>query len=230
MNYQLSNKGAFPLVLVNLGAGEEIKIESGSMVYHNGKIELEGKTNSSSGGIGGFLKAAAKSVVSGEGIFITTAKGTAADGLIAIAPGSIGAIRELTVGTDKWCINDGCFLACDQSVSYEMKRQSLTKAIFGGTGGLFVMETNGQGTMIVTGFGDIVEIDLDGTRPFIVDNTHVVAWNSSLSYDIRVASGTFGFKTGEGVVNEFKGSGKVLIQTRTIASLAELINPFISSS
>ena len=96
MNYRLSNEGAFPLVLVNLNANEEIRIESGSMVYHNGKVTLEGKMNSNgSGGIGGLLKAAARSVVSGEGFFITTAKGTADNALVAIAPGSIGQINEL---------------------------------------------------------------------------------------------------------------------------------------
>ena len=220
MNYKLSNEGAFPLVLVTLNAGEEIKIEGGSMVYHNGKVELEGKMNSSSGGLGGMLKAAAKSVVSGEGFFITTAKGISDDGLIAIAPNSIGAIRKLSVGTEKWCVNDGCFLACDNNVNYNMKRQSVTKAILGGTGGLFVMETSGQGDMIVNGFGDIVEIDLDGSRPFIVDNNHVIAWHSTLEYNIKAASGMFGFKTGEGVVNEFRGRGKLLIQTRVPSSIS----------
>lgn len=227
MNYRLSNDGAFPLVLVSLNAGEEMKMESGCMVYHNGKVKLEGKMNTTSSGIGGFLKAAAKTVVSGEGFFITSAIGTAADGLIAISPSSIGAIRELAVGEEKWRVNDGCFLACDSSVTYTMKRQSVTRALFGGTGGLFVMETEGQGTMIVSGFGDIIDIELDGSAPFVVDNAHVVAWSSSLSYDIKAASGTFGFKTGEGVVNEFTGKGKLLIQTR---DLAQMISPYVTSS
>ena len=75
MNYKLSNEGAFPLVIVDLGNGEEIKTESGAMVYHNGKVLLEGKMNSNgSTGLGGLLKAAARSMVSGEGFFITTAK------------------------------------------------------------------------------------------------------------------------------------------------------------
>ena len=228
MNYKLTNSSAFPLVLITLNSGEEIKTESGAMVYHNGKVTLEGKMNSNgSGGIGGLLKAAARSVVSGEGFFVTTAKGNAPDALIAIATGSIGQIKELKVGETKWCINDGAFLACDSSVSYNIKRQSVGKAIFGGTGGLFIMETSGEGTMLVNGFGDIVEMELDGTSPFVVDNYHVVAWESTLSYDIKAASGMFGFTTGEGVVNEFTGKGKLLIQTRNISGLAGLVKPFI---
>ncbi len=228
MNYKLSNEGAFPLVIVDLGNGEEIKTESGAMVYHNGKVLLEGKMNSNgSTGIGGLLKAAARSMVSGEGFFITTAKGTASDGLIALAPASIGGIKELKVGTSKWCVNDGAFLACDSSVTYNMKRQSVGRAIFSGTGGLFVMETAGEGTMLVNAFGDLVEIDLDGSAPFIVDNDHVVAWESTLKYNIKSASGLFGFKTGEGLVNEFIGSGKLFIQTRNVSSLATMLRPFI---
>ena len=228
MNYKLSNEGAFPLVIVDLGNGEEIKTESGAMVYHNGKVLLEGKMNSNgSTGIGGLLKAAARSMVSGGGFFITTAKGTASDGLIALAPASIGGIKELKVGTSKWCVNDGAFLACDSSVTYNMKRQSVGRAIFSGTGGLFVMETAGEGTMLVNAFGDLVEIDLDGSAPFIVDNDHVVAWESTLKYNIKSASGLFGFKTGEGLVNEFIGSGKLFIQTRNVSSLATMLRPFI---
>ena len=228
MNYRLSNEGAFPLDLINLNANEENRIESGSMVYHNGKVSLEGKMNSNgSGGIGGLLKAAARSVVSGEGFFITTAKGTADNALVAIAPGSIGQIKELKVGESKWCINDGAFLACDSSVTYNMKKQSVGRAIFGGTGGFFVMETAGEGTMLVNGFGDIIEVDLDGSSPFVVDNFHVVAWESTLAYNIKAASGMFGFTTGEGVVNEFTGRGKLLVQTRNISGLAGLVRPFI---
>ena len=228
MEYQLSSTSMAPLVEISLDNNEEIQIESGAMVYHNAAVKLEGKMNSNgSGGIGGLLKAAARSVVSGEGFFITTAKGTADNALVAIAPGSIGQIKELKVGESKWCINDGAFLACDSSVTYNMKKQSVGRAIFGGTGGFFVMETAGEGTMLVNGFGDIIEVDLDGSSPFVVDNFHVVAWESTLAYNIKAASGMFGFTTGEGVVNEFTGRGKLLVQTRNISGLAGLVRPFI---
>ncbi|MFT8615981.1 MAG: TIGR00266 family protein, partial [Lentilactobacillus hilgardii] len=35
------------------------------------------------------------------------------------------------------------------------------------------------------------------------------------------------FKTGEGLVNNFKGTGTVLIQTRSIEVLANLLMPFL---
>lgn len=111
-----------------------------------------------------------------------------------------------------------------------MKSQDIGKAFFSGTGGLFVMETHGEGDILVSAFGDIVALEVTPHKPLTIDNEHIVAWDSSLDYDIHIASGTFGFKTGEGLVNEFKGEGRVLIQTRNIHNLAEAIQPFLPTS
>lgn len=228
MKYSFQGNGAFKMATIQLAAGENIKIERGAMVYHDGGIVLEGKMNSNgSSGLGGILKAAARSAFGGESFFITTASGVGRGGNITIAPAAIGDICEINVGAQQWRINDGCFLACDQSVSYDMKRQSLSKAFLGGTGGLFVMETSGMGTMLVAAFGELIELSVEDGGPLTIDNTHVVAWHSGLQYEIKVASGTFGFKTGEGLVNEFRGNGKVLVQTRNARSLAEMIVPYI---
>ncbi|MCL2048375.1 MAG: TIGR00266 family protein [Defluviitaleaceae bacterium] len=231
MNYKITQGTAFPLVEITLSQGEEIQIERGSMVHHSGDITLEGKMNSGGGGgLGGLVKAVGRSLVSGESFFITRATGQRDGAVIAIAPALPGAVRELRLGESQWRIRDGAFLACDGAVSYEIKRQSIGKALFGGTGGFFIMESRGTGSMLVNSYGDLQEIELDGTRKYIVDNTHVVAWSASLDYDIRVASGTFGFTTGEGLVNEFHGKGTILIQTRNIQSLATSMIPYLPKS
>ena len=228
MRYIISDSAVFPLIEVTLQRGEQIRIESGAMVYHNGDVHLEGKMNSNGGGgLGGVVKALARSAVSGESFFITTATGTADNAKIALAPGTPGAVRELQLGAMQWRVNDGAFLACDAGVTYNMVRQNLGKAIFGGTGGLFVMETAGAGSMLVNAYGDIMEINLDGSRPLVVDNTHVIAWTSTLQYNIKVASGMFGFTSGEGLVNEFYGAGTLLIQTRNVKSLADMVKPYL---
>ena len=227
MNYRMTQSTAFPLVEIALNQGEKVLIERGCMVYHIGGVSLEGKTNSDSGGIGGLVKAMGRSLVSGESMFITHATGLNNGAKLGIAPAVPGAIRELHLGQEQWRVNDGAFMACDMSVSYEMKRQSIGKAIFGGTGGLFVMETRGQGSMLVNSFGDLIELYVDGKNPLTVDNTHVVAWSASLNYNIKVASGTFGFTTGEGLVNEFNGVGTVLIQTRNAKAFAQEIQKYV---
>lgn len=230
MNYTITQSTVFPLVEVTLSQGEEIQIERGSMVYSSGGVALEGKMNSSGSGLGGIVKALGRSVVSGESIFITHAKGINNGAKIALAPGTPGAIRELRLGTEQWRIRDQAFLASDAGVSYEMKRQSFSKAFFGGTGGFFVMESKGNGSMLISSYGDILELHVQRDKPLIVDNSHVVAWSTTLNYEIKIASGTFGFKTGEGLVNEFNGVGTVLIQTRNVSSLADMLKPYFPSS
>lgn len=231
MEYQTLGSGTFPLVTIHLNGGDSVQIESGAMVYHNGGVALSGRMNANgSKGLGGMLKAAARSMTSGESFFITTASGTEQGGELGIAPGNPGAIQALALHDDlQWCLNTGAFLTGDAGTSYQMIRQHVGKALFGGTGGLFVMQTSGTGTMLVSAYGDLLAIDLDGSRDYVIDNTHVVAWQTSLHYSIEVASGTFGFTTGEGLVNRFTGRGRIYIQTRNIEALANMVSPYIAT-
>lgn len=225
MNFKIINKTAYPLAEISLNRGEEVRIERGCMVYHHGGVVLEGKRNSNDNSI---LKAIGRSLVSNESFYITTARGENDGAKLGIAPSTPGDIRELEVGNKQWRINDGAFLACDNSVIYNIKKQSLGRAIFGGTGSLFIMETAGQGSMLLNCFGDLIELECTRERPLIVDNMHVVAWSADINYNIQVASGIFGFKTGEGLVNEFVGNGTVYIQTRNISSMASEMSKFIT--
>ena len=227
MKYKILGDSDCPLVHIELINGETVKIENGAMAYLS-NVELEGKMNSGKKGLGGVLGAIGRSVTSGESIFITHAQGLSDDAFIGIAPATPGKIVSLDVsGATQYRLNTGAFLACDNGVEYVMKSQSIGKAFMGGTGGFFVMETQGTGNILVSAFGDILTMEITPDKPLTIDNEHVVAWDASLDYDIHVASGTFGFKTGEGVVNEFHGQGKVFIQTRNIHNLADAVRPFI---
>lgn len=92
------------------------------------------------------------------------------------------------------------------------------------------METTGTGDLFVSAFGDLLELAVTPDQPLIIDNEHVVAWDASLSYNIEVASGTFGFTSGEGLVNKFTGNGKVLIQTRNLHSLADALRIYLPAN
>lgn len=229
MKYTITANNTFPVVDIAMEQDETIQIESGSMIYHNGLVELSGHMNSNGKkGLGGLMSAIGRSVTSGESFFITTATGTAPNAELAIAPGNPGVIKELTLDDGhQYRLNTGAFLAMDSSTSYHMASQKVGGALFGGTGGFFIMETAGTGTILVSAYGDIIPIQLDGSHEYVVDNSHVVAWDSQLDYNIQPASGVIGFTTGEGLVNRFTGTGTVYIQTRNIQALANLIKPFI---
>lgn len=230
MRFVLTGDSDCPIARLALSRGESVKIENGSMVYSRG-VEISGGLNSKKKGLGGVLGAIGRSITSGESMFITTATGTVDDGEIAIAPPIPGKIVNLQVGgQQQYRLNTGAFLACDATLDYTMVNQGLGRAVFGGTGGLFVMETNGAGTILVSAFGDILSLDVTPESPLVVDNEHVVAWDASLNYNIQVASGMFGFTTGEGVVNSFNGYGRVYIQTRNLQNLAQAMHPYLPTS
>ena len=222
MKFTKSDSAYAPLVLIALNNGEGVRIENGAMVYHNGKVKLQGKTN------GGVLGGLAKKAFTGESFFVTTAIGQEDGAEIAIAPGTVGDIAEINVGETNWFLNDGAFLACDQGVEITTKSQGLGKAVFGGTGGLFIMQASGQGSLLVNGFGKLSVIDVTAGNDFICDNTHAIAWTGTLEYAIEAASGKIGFTSGEGFVNRFRGNGKVIIQSRSVRGFAQLIAKYIA--
>ena len=92
------------------------------------------------------------------------------------------------------------------------------------------MKTSGEGDVLISAYGDLLELEVDEYHPLTVDNEHVVAWDANLDYEIKVASGTFGFVSGEGFVNEFHGNGKIYIQTRNIHNLADALIPYMPRS
>ena len=224
MNYTIDKSRQDPVAIITLRRGEEVMIERGSMVYHCGNVALEGTLNSNGRrGLGGVLSAIGRSMSSGESMFITRAIGETDGATIAIAPCIPGTISELTAKEgSQWRINDGAFLACGETVSYRMERQSVGKA-FLGTGGLFIMTTAGNGPVLIHSCGEVISIELDGSKGIVVDNDRALAWSETLNYQIRAASGVFGFTTGEGFVNEFSGRGTVLVQTRNLKSIISQI-------
>jgi uncharacterized protein (AIM24 family) len=79
----------------------------------------------------------------------------------------------------------------------------------------------------VSGFGAISQLEVEPGRDIIIDNSHVVAWDSALRYEISVTTGgNSGFlsnlvnsqTSGEGMVLRFSGKGKVLICSRNSTS------------
>jgi uncharacterized protein (TIGR00266 family) len=231
MEIRIQTEMQFPMATFTLSQGETARIARGSMIYRTEGVELNTKLNARGGsGLGKFVAAAARSVVSGESVFITEVVSDVPGGQIAIAPSCPGTIVQLDVGANQYRLNDSTFLAMESSVNYSMERQGIGKAMFGGQGGFFVMTTEGQGKLLVNAFGSIKEIQLNNVNAFTVDNGHVVAWDRNLNYHIELQSGFFGsIGTGEGIVNTFSGTGKVLIQTLNLQTFAEQIQTFLPS-
>ena len=224
MRYTIDSNMQFPLVEIALEKGEKVFIQQGSMVYHTPSVVLNTQLNARKGsGVGKLVGALGRSVVSGESMFITQASSNDDDGLLALAPSMPGQVIALELGEKQYRLNDGAFLALDGSAQYKMERQSLGRAIFGGQGGLFVMTTEGEGTLLANSFGSIKKIELEN-QEITIDNAHVVAWSSDLDYNIHFENSFFqSIGTGEGLVNTFKGTGEVYIQSLNLQQFSKCI-------
>lgn len=213
-----------PFLHVSLRQGEKIICESGAMVMLEATLDLQGKM---SGGLG---RALMRRLTSGESFFQQHIEATRGDGDCLLSPMLPGAIQMLDIGPQRYTMNDGAFVAATAGVELTSRAQNLGSALFAQSGGFFVLEASGKGQLAVSGFGSIFMLDVEPGKEVIIDNAHVVAWDSSLRYEISVTttssgSGLFGnllnsVTSGEGVVLRFSGSGKVLICSRNRESFA----------
>ncbi len=224
MKYEILYKGAFPMIKVKLDNGESIKAESGAMVAMSNTVDVEGKLEGGLfGGIGRML--------AGEKFFFQTLKASRGPGEALLSTSSPGGIIALELnGSDEYIVQKDGFLASSQSVNIGTNVQNLAKGIFSGEG-FFVLKIDGKGTLFVSSFGEIHELDLDHGEEYIIDNAHLVAWNKNINYSIEKASSGWvsSFTSGEGLVCRFRGPGKVYIQTRNPGGFAQWINGLLPS-
>ena len=230
MKYKIDSNMQFPLVEIALETGESAYIQQGSMVYHTSSVSLNTRVNGRGSGLGKMIGALGRAITSGESFFITEAVSSGQDGLLALAPSMPGQVIALELGEKQYRLNDGAFLAMDGSANYKMEHQSVGRAFFGGQGGFFVMTTEGQGTLLANSFGSIKKIELVN-QEMTIDNAHVVAWSWDLDYDIHLENGFLqSIGTGEGVVNTFRGTGEIYVQSLNVETFANVLEPYLPTS
>ncbi|NCQ51770.1 TIGR00266 family protein [archaeon] len=215
-----------PFLHIKLNKGEKIYCESNAMVTMDATLELKAKMQ------GGLFAALGRKLANGESFFNQYIEATSGQGETLLSPELPGDIQILDIGgSNQYLINDGAFLAASEHVNLEVKMQNLSGAIFGGTGGLFVTRTSGQGKLAVSGLGTMMEMHVSPDNPMIVDNYHVVAWDQSLQYELSVSTNKQGLlsnlvnsvTSGEGIVTKFKGTGKIYVCSRNRGAFIQWI-------
>lgn len=209
MNYEILHDGTFPIVKCHLEHGEQIKAESDAMITMSNTIDVKGGTE------GGFLKGIAR-MAAGERFFFQYLSATRGAGDIIFAHSLPGDIKPIKLNGSGIKIQKDGFLAATTDIEIETKVQNLTKGLFSGEG-FFIVGARGNGTVFVSSYGAIHEINLTDDEEIIIDNAHLVAWDECLEYNIEKASKKgwiSSFTSGESLVCRFKGSGRVFIQTR----------------
>ena len=218
-SYEILHQPSFSLAVIQLQPEQSIQAEAGAMVSMSANVELQSQMK---GGLMGALKRA----VGGESAFVSTFTARGGPGEVTFAPGSPGDIAGIDMTSQMFYVQSSSYLAGDGSLVVDTKWGG-AKSFFGGEG-LFVLQVQGTGLLLVSSFGAIHRKTLKPGERYVVDTGHLVAWEGSTQYTLRkAAAGWFrSFTSGEGIVAEFTGPGEILIQTRNLASLAGLLKPF----
>ena len=186
---------------------------------------------------GGLVRAAMRRLANGESFFQQRIEAKRGDGDCLLAPNMPGGMQVLDVGARQYRMSDGAYVAATERIEVNARMQSLGNALFGGTGGFFIGETQGDGQVVVGGFGSLFTLDVAPGKDIVIDNGHVVAWDSTLRYEIAASTSqsqgllrnlTNSVTSGEGVVLRFSGQGQVIVCSRNrqsfLALLAEKLN------
>lgn len=205
MEYKIVGRPSYSLLELKLRDGEEIVAETGAMVYMN-NVELKTEMK------GGLFKGLKRSLLGGESLFLNrfVSRG---EGLIGLAPPYQGDVIHIPLN-GRIFAQSGAFLASTPEINIDTKWGG-AKTFFGGEG-LFLLKLEGSGDLFLSSFGSIEEIQVDGSLR--VDTGHIVAFEDTLDFKVsRVGGLKATFLSGEGLVVDFKGSGRLWIQTRSIS-------------
>ncbi|MGY2008442.1 AIM24 family protein [Nocardia gipuzkoensis] len=93
--------------------------------------------------------------------------------------------------------------------------------------GVPLMKVSGRGDLFVAnGAADVHTIDLDGTDGLTINGANVLAFDSSLRYDIRMVQGAAGFASNAGLFNcVFTGRGRIAITTHGTPVVLDVDQP-----
>lgn len=112
-------------------------------------------------------------------------------------------------------IEDGLFLACDDTVNLRVvARSNLSSAVLGGEG-LFNTALSGNGIAVLESSvpeGELIIVDLENDV-LKIDGNMAIAWSSSLEFTVERTTKTLigSAASGEGLVNVYRGTGRVMI-------------------
>lgn len=204
-------------VIVTMDAGDQVRAEAGSMLYMTGGIDMQTKMK---GGLLGGLKR----LVGGESLFLPHFTCTAPRGQVAFAAPLPGKIRRIDLQPEAqpWLCQRDSFLCATDGIEMQVAfTKKFAAGLFGGEG--FVLQRlSGHGTAYINGGGNFLEFQLSATDALRVDTGCIVAFEETVSYDIRFVGG---FKNtlfgGEGVfLTHLNGPGKAVLQTMPFSRLA----------
>ena len=198
---------AYATARLTLAQGEVVRAESGAMLAMSPGISMETSTQ------GGVLKGLKRAVLGGESFFMNTFTAQADGAELYVAPALPGDIVSWPLNGTLY-VQSGSFLACSHDITVDTQWGG-GKTFFSSEG-LFMLRVAGQGEVVLSSYGAIHHIDLQPGQTYTVDTGHMVAWTDGVQYSVRkVGNWKSTFFSGEGLVCDLTGPGRIYLQTRS---------------
>ena len=125
----------------------------------------------------------------------------------------------LLIDTADWggsiVLDDGLFLACESKLKHKaVARSNFSSAVAGGEG-LFNLGIQGNGILCLESAcpkEELIEVELNNDV-LKVDGNFAIAWSGSLNFTVERSGKSLvgSAASGEGLVNVYRGTGKVLL-------------------
>ena len=217
MDIDILYKPSYSLGVIKLGGSEQVRVEAGSMVSMSPEVTLETKAT------GGLLKSLGRALLGGESFFQNTYRAPSDGGEVTVAPPLPGDLFTLTLQDESLLVQSGSYVASEMGI--EMNTKWSGAKTFFASEGLIMLQASGAGKLVLSSYGAIHEMDLAAAESHTVDTGHLVAFSEGMGFKVRSIGGVKStLFSGEGLVVDLTGPGRVLMQTRsTDAFLAWLI-------
>ena len=163
---------------------------------------------------GGLLKSISRAVLGGESFFQNTYTAPAGGGQIGVAPALTGDLMALEMHDETLMVQSGSYLASAMTVTTDTK-WSGAKTFFASEG-LIMLRAQGSGPLLLSSYGAIHEMNLAAGQTVSIDTGHLVAFTQDIGFQVRKIGGMKStLFSGEGLVVDLTGPGRVLAQTRS---------------
>jgi uncharacterized protein (TIGR00266 family) len=217
MEIEILSRPSYSLAVTKLAPNERIRAEAGAMVSFSEGVEIETKA------AGGLLKSLGRSLLGGESFFQNFWKAGPQGGEVTLAPELPGDIAMLELKGETVMVQSGSYLASEEGIDLNAKVSG--KAFMAGEG-LSILEAKGNGKLLVSSYGAIYEKTIAQGEKYTVDSSHLVAFDATMGVQPRAVGGLKSTVfSGEGLVIQMTGPGRIFIQTRSPQALINWIIP-----
>ncbi len=214
MHHRIEHAPSFTTLEFEMGSGEEVTVQPGCMVGMTTGFDLKAGVGTHVKGRRGWGRAL-RSSLAGESFLAAIYTAKRDDERLLLAPAEQGEIHALEVrpGAHHY-IAPGSFLACFGPVKLSVEYAGVRGWL--ATRGLFLMRTEGEGTVFVSSHGALRTQVLGEGERYVLDNRYIVAFSDGMRFETVTVAGSLrhSLLSGEGLVNRFTGPGRMLFQTR----------------